>query len=84
MFIRVGGCNHGIYLRRGTADFGPTVVESGLTLQGEWRQGFLNVSCKGNLSLCLCLSLSLSISVCLSVSYTDTEREIRQTVKMSF
>lgn len=28
MFERVGGCNHGIYLRRGTADFGPTVVET--------------------------------------------------------
>lgn len=28
MFERGGGCNHGICLRRGKGDFGPTVVET--------------------------------------------------------
>lgn len=43
MFKRVEGYNHGIFLRRVTAVFGPTVAncggDCGLTLQGEWRQG---------------------------------------------
>lgn len=28
MFETGGGCNHGICLRRGTADYRPTVVET--------------------------------------------------------
>lgn len=65
-----GGCNHGICLRRGTADFGPTVVETvGWCYKGNGDRDFILCHVKAN-SLSLSLSKFLSLSLSLTLSLT--------------